>query len=369
MKQIGKKKISRLDFVIPLLTILLFSLGMLTIYSATYVPESSTWLSPISRRQLIWFAMGLVGMGFGFAVNYRYYRKISYLTYGLAILSLILVLLVGKSAMGAKRWLVIAGFTFQPSELTKLALIFALSRFFAERRLAPPYNLKELIVPFAMVGVPFLLLLKQPDLGTAMLVALISCSIIFYAGLTRKTIAALFFAAAALGAVGWQFLHDYQKQRILTFLNPELDPQGSGYHIAQSKIAIGSGGLAGKGFLKGTQNLLHFLPEQHTDFIFSVYAEQWGFWGSALLIILFMLFLIRSLIISQEARDPFGSYLAIGITATFFWQVCINIGMVLGLMPVVGIPLPLISYGGTSLLTSMTLIGILLNVHFRKQYF
>ncbi|NIA19025.1 MAG: rod shape-determining protein RodA [Xanthomonadaceae bacterium] len=369
MLHIGKKKISRLDFIILLLMASLFSIGILTIYSATYIPEVSTWLSPVSCRQLIWFTIGLAGMGISFALDYHYYQKISYLAYGLAILSLILVLVAGKSAMGAKRWLVIAGVTFQPSELTKLALIVALSRYFAERRLAPPYNLKELIIPFTMVLIPFLLLLKQPDLGTAMLVALISLSVIFYAGLTRKTIITLFFAAIALAVAGWQFLHDYQRQRILTFLNPELDPLGSGYHIAQSKIAIGSGGLGGKGFLKGTQNLLHFLPEQHTDFIFSVYAEQWGFWGSALLIILFMLFLLRSLIISQEAKDPFGSYLAIGITATFFWQVCINIGMVLGLMPVVGIPLPLISYGGTSLLTSMILIGILLNIHFRKQHF
>lgn len=369
MFQIGKKKVSRLDFFILLLTACLFSIGVLTIYSATYVPEVSTWLSPLSRRQLIWFTIGLAGMGLSFAIDYRYYQKISYLAYGLAILGLILVLVAGKSAMGAKRWLLVAGFTFQPSELTKLALIAALSRFFAERRLAPPYNLKELVIPFIMVGIPFLLLLKQPDLGTAMLVGLISFSIIFYVGITRKTIIALFFAVVALAVSGWQFLHDYQRQRILTFLNPELDPQGSGYHIAQSKIAIGSGGIAGKGFLKGTQNLLHFLPEQHTDFIFSVYAEQWGFWGSALLIILFMFFLLRSLAISQEAKDPFGSYLAIGITATFFWQVFINIGMVLGLMPVVGIPLPLISYGGTSLLTSMILIGILLNIHFRKQQF
>ena len=186
MLQIGKKKISRLDFVILLLMASLFSIGIVTIYSATYVPEVSAWLSPVSRRQLIWFTIGLAGMGLSFAIDYRYYQKISYLAYGLAILSLVLVLVVGKSVMGAKRWLLIAGFTFQPSELTKLALIFALSRFFAERRLAPPYNLKELIIPFTMVAIPFLSLLKQPDLGTAMLVALISFSIIFYAGLTRK---------------------------------------------------------------------------------------------------------------------------------------------------------------------------------------
>ncbi|MBN2332939.1 MAG: rod shape-determining protein RodA [Deltaproteobacteria bacterium] len=367
--QLGRKKVSRLDFSTPIITLVLFMIGMLTIYSATYAPETASWLSPVDRRQLAWFFIGLAGMGISFAIDYHMYQKIAYVAYGTAIILLVLVLIIGKTSMGAQRWLTIAGFTFQPSELTKLAVVLGLSRFFAERRTSPPYNLKELLIPFCMVGLPFILVLKQPDLGTALLIVLISLVIIFYAGITRRAIMTLVFAGIAAATCGWQFLHDYQRQRILIFLNPDIDPQGAGYHIAQSKIAVGSGGLWGKGFLKGTQNLLHFLPEQHTDFIFSVFAEQWGFLGAALLISLYLLFLLRGLVISQEAKDPYGSYLAIGITATFFWQFCINIGMVLGLMPVVGIPLPLMSYGGTSLLTSMILVGMLLNIHFRKQYF
>jgi rod shape determining protein RodA len=202
-----------------------------------------------------------------------------------------------------------------------------------------------------------------------MLVVLISTAVIFAAGMTRGTMTTIGGIACTGAIIGWHFLHDYQRQRILTFISPEMDPRGAGYHIAQSKIAVGSGGLWGNGFLKGTQTLLHFLPEQHTDFIFAVYAEQWGFLGCSLLIAVFLLLLLRGLTIATEARDPFGSYLAIGISAIFFWQFFINIGMVIGLLPVVGIPLPLFSYGGTSLLTSLTLIGILLNIHFRKRYF
>ncbi len=200
-----------------------------------------------------------------------------------------------------------------------------------------------------------------------MLIILISGVIIFIAGITRGTIITLGLGALSAAAVGWQFLHDYQRQRILTFMNPEIDPLGSGYHIAQSKIAIGAGKLFGKGFLKGTQNSLHFLPEQHTDFIFAAYAEQWGFLGVLILLAIYFLFLLRALNIAMEARDSFGSYLATGIAAIFFWQVTINIGMVSGLMPVVGIPLPLFSYGGTSMLTSIALISILLNIHYRRK--
>lgn len=369
MQQLGRKKVSRLDFILPTISLILFLIGMLTIYSATYNPITVSWLTPYGKRQLLWFCLGLVGMGGSFAIDYQFYQKAAYLLYGFTIILLVLVLLVGKTSMGATRWLTVGGIAFQPAELTKLTVVLALSRYLAERRLPPPYNLKELLVPFALVGVPFLLVVKQPDLGSAMLIFLISFAVIFYAGITRKTMITLVAAGISVAMAGWHFLHDYQRQRILTFINPDLDPQGTGYHIAQSKIAIGSGGIWGKGFLKGTQNLLHFLPEQHTDFIFAVFAEQWGFWGSLVLITLFIIFLLRGLAISQEAKDAFGSYLAVGITATFFWQVWINIGMVLGLMPVVGIPLPLISYGGTSLLTSMILIGILLNIHFRKQYF
>jgi rod shape determining protein RodA len=261
----------------------------------------------------------------------------------------------------------LGGVNVQPSEFAKITVILALARYLSDRRLPPPYNLKELIPPAVIIALPTLLILKQPDLGTAMLIILISGVIIFIAGITRGTLVTIGITAVSTAIIGWQFLHDYQRQRILTFLDPEKDPLGSGYHIAQSKIAIGAGKLFGKGFLKGTQNSLHFLPEQHTDFIFAAYAEQWGFLGVLILLALYFAFLLRAIHIATEARDSFGSYLATGIAAIFFWQVTINIGMVSGLMPVVGIPLPLFSYGGTSMLTSMILISILLNIHYRRK--
>ncbi|MBN2232937.1 MAG: rod shape-determining protein RodA [Deltaproteobacteria bacterium] len=366
---IRQPRISRIDGGLLLLCVILFTLGCLTIYSAAFDPDMASWLPHHCRRQLLWFVVGIGGMTIGFAIDYHLFEKIAYPVYALALILLVLVLLMGRTSMGATRWLTVAGLTFQPSELAKLAVIMALARYFSRRRIAPPYNLRELVIPFGLVAFPFLLIIRQPDLGTAMLVALISAAMIFAAGITRHSMTTICGLAGAAAAGGWHFLHDYQQQRILTFISPEMDPRGAGYHIAQSKIAVGSGGIWGKGFLKGTQTLLHFLPEQHTDFIFAVYAEQWGFLGGSLLIAVFLLFLLRGLTIGTEARDPFGSYLAIGITATFFWQFFINIGMVIGLMPVVGIPLPLFSYGGTSLLTSLTLIGILLNIHFRKKYF
>jgi rod shape determining protein RodA len=367
--KINQPRISRLDGVLLLVALLLFALGLLTIYSAAYDPDNASWLPLYCRRQLLWFLVGIGGMACGFVIDYHIFERLAYPVYAIAVILLLLVLLVGRTSMGATRWLTLGGFTFQPAELAKVAVALALARYFNRRRMAPPYNLRELLFPCGIVALPFLLIIKQPDLGTAMLVVLISTAVIFAAGMTRGTMTTIGGIACTGAIIGWHFLHDYQRQRILTFISPEMDPRGAGYHIAQSKIAVGSGGLWGNGFLKGTQTLLHFLPEQHTDFIFAVYAEQWGFLGCSLLIAVFLLLLLRGLTIATEARDPFGSYLAIGISATFFWQFFINIGMVIGLLPVVGIPLPLFSYGGTSLLTSLTLIGILLNIHFRKRYF
>jgi len=355
------------DYLTCLLAFTLIGLGVLTIYSATYNPEAASWLTGFCRRQLIWVAIA-TGLGAVlFLVHYNIFYQAAYPLYVFSIILLIAVEVAGSTHMGATRWLNLGGINVQPSEFAKIAVILALARYLSERRLPPPYNLKELIPPAIIIFCPTILILKQPDLGTAMLIILISGIIIFVAGITRRTIITLGISAVSIAVVGWQFLHDYQRQRILTFLDPEKDPLGSGYHIAQSKIAIGAGKLFGKGFLKGTQNSLHFLPEQHTDFIFAAYAEQWGFLGVLILLALYFTFLLRAIHIAAEARDSFGSYLATGIAAIFFWQVTINIGMVSGLMPVVGIPLPLFSYGGTSMLTSVILISILLNIHYRRK--
>lgn len=362
-----RNRLDGFDYLTCALTVILISFGLITIYSATYNPEAGTWLTGFCRRQLIWSAIGL-GLGAVlFVFHYNIFYQLAYPLYGFSLILLLAVEVAGSTHMGATRWLSLGGINVQPSEFAKIAVILALARYLSDRRLPPPYNLKELIPPAVIIALPTLLILKQPDLGTAMLIILISGVIIFIAGITRGTLITLGLSAISIAVIGWQFLHDYQRQRILTFLDPEKDPLGSGYHIAQSKIAIGAGKLFGKGFLKGTQNSLHFLPEQHTDFIFAAYAEQWGFLGVLILLALYFAFLLRAIHIATEARDSFGSYLATGIAAIFFWQVTINIGMVSGLMPVVGIPLPLFSYGGTSMLTSMILISILLNIHYRRK--
>ncbi len=364
---LDRNRLHDFDYLTLGLTFLLVALGLLTIYSATYNPEAGGWLTAYCRRQATWFSIALIIGGGLFIFHYNYLYQAAYPLYGFGLLLLLAVEVAGSKHMGATRWLSIGGMNVQPSEFAKLTVILALARYLSDRRLPPPYNLKELLTPVVIVALPSFMILKQPDLGTAMLIILISGVVIFIAGITRGTIITITISALTAAFGGWHFLHDYQRQRILTFINPENDPLGSGYHIAQSKIAIGAGKLFGKGFLKGTQNTLHFLPEQHTDFIFAAYAEQWGFLGTIILLALYFAFLFRALNIAMEARDTFGSYLASGIAAIFFWQVTINIGMVSGLMPVVGIPLPLFSYGGTSMLTSLVLISILLNIHYRRK--
>jgi rod shape determining protein RodA len=241
-----------------------------------------------------------------------------------------------------------------------------LARYYSKNAYTRGFTLRQLFTPVTLVLIPFALIVRQPDLGTALLVVLIAGSMTVFVKIERRSFLYLLTSGTVAIPLVWFLLKDYQKQRILTFLDPDRDPLGAGYHIIQSKIAIGSGMVTGKGYLKGTQNALSFLPEQHTDFIFSVFAEEWGFVGSAILILVFLLLIIWGLNIAYSCRDPFGAILAVGISAMIFWQVVINVGMVMGLMPVVGVPLPFISYGGSSIATMMIAIGILINVSMRR---
>lgn len=291
-------------------------------------------------------------------------RGWSPLLYGIGVLLLIAVLFVGDVGKGAQRWLDLGVIRFQPSELLKLAVPMMLAWVLSARALPP--SLLWVGLSALLTLIPVVLIAKQPDLGTSLLVASAGMMVLFIAGVGWPIIGALAVGVASVTPLVWLGMHDYQRQRVLTFLNPESDPLGSGYHIIQSKIAIGSGFLTGKGFLEGTQNALSFLPEQHTDFIFSVLAEEWGFLGAVLLIFAFLVFIFWALNIAYSCREPFGTILAVGITAMMAWQVVINIGMVMGLMPVVGVPLPFISYGGSSLLTTMICVGILLNISMRR---
>ena len=260
-------------------------------------------------------------------------------------------------------------FSFQPSEIVKIFVIFALARYFSRREYPQGLGFRNLVGPGLLVGAPFVLILIQPDLGTALHLAFACLSVLMFLKVRRSVLLALGgFLALAMPFV-WHFLKAYQKQRIMTFLNPEKDPLGAGYHIIQSKIAVGSGQFWGKGFLKGTQSQLRFLPEQHTDFAFSVFAEEWGFAGSAVMLILFLALFVFGLQIVKRSQDRFGALLALGLLALIFWQMIINISMVTGLMPVVGIPLPFISYGGSSLVTIFVAVGFLLNISMRRFLF
>jgi len=298
--------------------------------------------------------------------DYRTFIRYAYPFLVFCTILLFLVILIGRTTSGSQRWLNLGFISFQPSELTKIALILALTRFFTENENLQGYGLRDLGVPFFLLTIPMLLVFKQPDLGTVVLLSLIFVSVLAFMGLHRRTWFVLMAGCSAVVPFLWYLLKDYQKLRLMTFLNPDLDPLKTGYHITQSKIAVGSGTLFGKGFLKGTQSQLHFLPEQHTDFVFSVWAEEWGFVGSFVLLFLLLLLISRGLKIASISKERAGTTLAIGISAMFFWQTFVNVGMVVGIVPVVGVPLPLVSYGGTSLITTLMGIGILTNISMRR---
>jgi len=361
-----RRLVQNFDWGLLGLTLLLGIIGLITLYSAVTagMPEPQRVLC---LKQLIWFCIGLVVMVVCFLFDYKLLERWGFPFYILCIALLIAVLILGKYAGGSKRWLALGPVSIQPSELIKIAVIIVVARYYSKVVNTIGLGIRELIYPVVVTFIPFALIVGQPDLGTALLVVVIAGSMTIFVKIDRRSLIWIVATiTVALPLVWFFFLKGYQKRRILTFLNPDRDPLGAGYHIIQSKIAIGSGMLLGKGFLKGTQNALEFLPEQHTDFIFSVLAEEWGFVGSLALLLLFLMLIIWGLNVAQGCREPFGTILAVGVTAMIFWQVFINLGMVMGLMPVVGVPLPLISYGGSSVVTLMMCIGLLLNISMRR---
>jgi rod shape determining protein RodA len=350
------------------LTLIIGCLGLLVLYSAGAANASSSERIMFSK-QIIWLCAGLALMVFSFLFNYKLLDRWGPVIYIFCILLLVAVSLFGKQVGGAQRWLMLGPVSIQPSELVKIAVIIMLARYYAKVVTPQGINFKRLFLPLVWTLIPFVLIVKQPDLGTAMLVLLIAVTITLFVKIEKRTLMGLVSLGMMMIPVVWFFLKGYQKQRILTFLSPDRDPLGAGYHIIQSKIAIGSGMILGKGYLKGSQNTLSFLPEQHTDFIFSVISEEWGFVGAAIMVLLFLMLIVRGLQIAYVCKDPFGTILSLGVILMLFWQVIINIGMVMGLMPVVGVPLPLVSYGGSSIMTLMICIGILLNVSMRRFMF
>lgn len=338
----------------------LMIVGLFTIYSA----GGQDWA--LVQRQIIRLGVSVFVMLLLAQVPPMVFRRLSVYIYIVGLALLVAVLVVGVTGKGAQRWLDLGFFRFQPSELIKLAVPMMIAWYISRGNL-PPRTLTIMIALFLVVT-PTLLIAKQPDLGTSLLIASSGVFAIFLAGLRWKLLSFFVFALSAFAPVLWFFLmKEYQKQRVLTFLNPESDPLGSGYHIIQSKIAIGSGGLEGKGWLHGTQSQLEFLPERHTDFIFSVFSEEFGYVGVILLILLYLLVVLRGMVIAMRAQEAYSKLLAGSITLTFFVYVFVNMGMVSGILPVVGVPLPLVSYGGTSMVTLMAGFGILMSIATRRK--
>jgi rod shape determining protein RodA len=350
------------------LVVLLSAFGLTSLYSAVTAGGTSPHHA-LYTKQFMWYGVGLVAMVFSFVFSYKTIEKWADVIYVGCNSLLLAVLIFGKLAGGSKRWLLLGPISVQPSEIAKVAVIIVLARYYSKYANDRGMTLKGLVTPVAFTLVPFLLIVNQPDLGTAMVIMLIAATMTIFVKIERRALMGIIASGVVSIPLVWFFLKGYQQQRILTFLDPDRDPLGAGYHIIQSKIAIGSGMIGGKGFLKGTQNALSFLPEQHTDFIFSVLAEEWGFMGSSVLLLLFLFLILWGLNIAHGCRDNFGTILSVGVTALIAWQVLINIGMVMGLMPVVGVPLPFISYGGSSIVTMMVCIGILLNVSMRRFLF
>jgi rod shape determining protein RodA len=347
------------------LIILLASIGFLMLYSA-----ANGNMHPWAIKQIIRFSIGLVLM-FGIAiVDTRSWMSFAYPLYFVSLILLIGVEIMGFLGKGAIRWIDLYFIQLQPSELMKIALILALARYFHKRPLDDIRQMKALIIPIALILLPTLLAMRQPDLGTAIILILCGVTIFFTAGVQWWKFAITGGGVLAAIPVIWNFLYDYQKKRILTFLNPENDITNAGYHITQSKIALGSGGIMGKGFLQGSQSHLNFLPEKQTDFIFTMFSEEFGLIGSIFLLGLYAILLAYGFHVAMASRNSFGRFVAIGITTTVFLYVFINMAMVMGMLPVVGIPLPLISYGGTALLTLLMGQGLIFSVaiHHNKRF-
>jgi len=365
--RIDRRLLAHIEWPMLILALLVTGVGLLTILSATF--HDGHLVSRHVVRQATWAGLGLIGMVVAVSIDYRTLNRYAHAIYGLLLVSLILVLVIGVSGGGARRWLGFGPVALQPSEFMKVGVVLVLAhvlhRWAGERRLA----LRRLIGPTVLILVPALLILKQPDLGTAIALGMGAFTVLMVAGFPVRL---LVIAALVIGPMlpyGYHHLKPYQQKRLDNFLNPQADRLGSGYHALQSQIAIGSGQWNGKGYLKGTQNQLKFLPEQHTDFIFSVYAEEWGFVGGAALLVLYLALVLRGAYIASRARDNLGALLAAGLTGTIFWQAVINVGMTSGALPVVGITLPFLSYGGSSMLALLLSVGLLMNISMRRYTF
>ncbi|VBB07869.1 cell cycle protein ftsw/roda [Lucifera butyrica] len=363
---LNRRLLRNLDGVTIVVTAVIILISLMIIGSATHINTPSEERYWYVQRQGL-FALANVFIIFVMLhFDYKSLSKVANILYGINLVMLLAVMVMGHSALGAQRWIQIGPISLQPSEFSKLIMIISLANLL-DKKYGKLNSFKDIVPIFIYLGVPFLLVLKQPDLGTSLVFLAIFFGMIFIAGIPVKHLMGIFGVGLAFMPVFWHFLKDYQKKRLTVFLDPNVDPLGSGYHIIQSKIAIGSGMLFGKGLFGGTQSQLNFLPENHTDFIFAVIGEELGFIGAAIILLLYFILLYRAIKIAGAARDNFGTLLAVGITSMLTFHVLVNVGMTAGIMPVTGIPLPLMSYGVSSLTTNMVSIGILLNIYMRRQ--
>jgi rod shape determining protein RodA len=355
-------------FLLPILLLNVF--GLVNLYSATHGP-SSTDVQTLFIQQIVWLVAGWSIFFFVTFLDYLWINKLVWAMYIINVGALVYTDLHGKIVLGGQRWIDLHFFRYQPSETMKLALILILAKILVTKNPeGRGMGLRELFLPLMLVLIPFILTVKQPDLGTAMTLLLIGGTMLFFVKIKRGIIVFISVMGIIAMPLVWKYgLKDYQKHRVLTFISPDSDPQGKGYNSIQSRIAVGSGQITGKGFRQGTQSQLEFLPERHTDFIYSVLSEEWGFFGSVIVMGIFIWLFLVSFEISLKARDRNGALITVGVTAYLFWHMFVNIGMVIGLLPIVGVPLPLLSYGGSGMLTTMFGLGLVSSVAYRRYLF
>ena len=373
------KILNKIDWNLLFATFLIPVLGLIILYSAGFNHDidfsnatffQKAFASKVCFKQLVFMLAGLVVLTIVASISPNFFANFSFLFYSVGVTLLLAVSLFGVVSKGSRRWLDFGPLHLQPSEMMKIGVILALARYLSKN--PPPkggYTLIQLILPFAIFLVPMAFIIKQPDLGTGLAVGGIGFMMVLFMGINWKALLFMFLTACAIIPIGWSKLHDYQKNRIINLFDPDFDPKGSGYHVAQSKIAVGSGQIFGKGFLKGTQTQLEFLPEHTTDFIFSVVGEEWGLVGCIVVILSYLYLLSRILSIAGKSRDLFQSLVVVGVGALIFFHAFINLGMVVGILPVVGIPLPLFSYGGSSIITMLLGIGLVMGVSVRRGYY
>jgi rod shape determining protein RodA len=370
MATLGNEEVgtSKYDLNAVWVMLILIAIGVVNLYSATFASaggEAQFW-----KQQAIWFGIGLFISAGAYFIHYRVLERFAYVAYAGNIFLLLAVLIVGKSVLGAKRWLGLGIFSVQPSEFMKITIAWTLAKFFHDDQYREYYDIKALMIPMLPILIPVMLVMAQPDLGTALIIMAVSLSMILFVKVSPRLLTTIFVSVMLVSYPVYRFgLKDYQRQRIYTFINPQSDPRGTGYNSIQSMIAVGSGQFLGKGYKKGTQSQLNFLPEHHTDFIFPVFSEEHGFLGFLVLLVLYVTLLSNAMKVSYGSNDKFGMLFSFGMCALFFWHIFINIGMTTGIMPIVGVPLPFMSYGGSFLMACMLAVAILTNIANKKSMF